>query len=454
MSATTPSGPRGNLFGHLSALERDPLRFLTGCERTYGDVVKLRFGLSPAYLVTHPDHVKHVLQDHHARYDKNTVDWKLLKPALGDSVLTTDGDVWLRQRRLMQPAFHRQRIAGFATVMAAEAEAMLARWDERGGDAGPLDVALEMSRVTMDIVTRCLFGTTVEADASTVAHAVGAVNRAYIERGFGPAALWALVTGRPSRAMRPHLATLHAVVDRFIATRRQQPEEHDDLLSMLLAARDEDTGAGMDARQIRNEVLTLFVAGHETTSNALAWTWYLLARHPKVEARLRAELNEVLGGRAPGFEDVPRLAYTRMVLDEAMRLYPPAWATSRNATVEDEIGGFRIRKGGLVLLSPWVTHRRPDLWDDPEHFDPERFTAERSAGRPRFAHFPFGAGPHLCIGSAFALTEATLVLAAVAQRYHLDLVGDAEVVPEAIVTLRPRGGLPMMARRAASRAAA
>ncbi len=454
MRATTPPGPPGNLLGHVTAVERDPLRFLTDCERTYGNVVKLRFLLWPAYLVTHPDHVKQVLQDHHAQYDKNTVDWKLLKPALGDSLLTTDGAPWLRQRRLMQPAFHRQRIAGFAAVMAAEAEAMLARWDSRGADAGPLDVALEMSRITMDIVTRCLFGATVDADAAAVAGAVGAVNRSFIERGFGSAALWALLTGRPSRAMRAPLTTLHAVVDRLVASRGREPDRHDDLLSMLLDARDEETGTGMDARQLRNEVLTLFVAGHETTSNALAWTWYLLARHPEVERRLRAELDGVLGGRCPGFEDVQRLPYTRMVLDEAMRLYPPAWGTSRNAAVEDEIGGFRIRKGGLVLLSPWVTHRRPDLWEDPERFDPERFTAERSAGRPRFAHFPFGAGPHLCIGSAFALTEAVLVLAATAQRYRLELVRDAEVVPEALVTLRPRGGLPMLTRRVAGRAAA
>jgi cytochrome P450 len=435
-------------------MERDPMGFMTHCQRTYGDVVKLRFFVLPGYLVTHPDHVRQVLQEKHQQYDKDTMDWKLLKPVVGDSLLTTDGDFWRRQRRLMQPAFHRQRIAGFAAVMAHEADAMLARWDARAADAGPFDVALEMSRVTMDIVTRCLFGTAVEADAKMVADAVGALNRGFVERGFGLAALWAIFTGRPSRRVRPHLAALHAIVDRFVATRRRAPEGHDDLLSMLLAARDEETGEGMDARQLRNEVLTLFTAGHETTSNALSWTWYLLARNPDVADRLRAELEQVLGGRTPGFEDLPRLTYTRMVLDEAMRLYPPAWATSRNAVAEDELGGYRIRKGAIVLLSPWVTHRRPDLWEDPERFDPERFTPERSAGRPRFAHFPFGGGPHLCIGSAFAMTEATIVLAAAAQRYRLTLVSAAPVEPEPLVTLRPRGGLPMVARRLAGRAAA
>lgn len=454
MGGTTPPGPRGGALGHVAPIERDPLGYLTECQRRWGDVVKLRVVLWPAYLVTHPEHVKLVLQERHTQYDKNTFDWKLLVPALGKSLLTTDGEVWRRQRRLMQPAFHRERIAAFAAVMSDETEAMLARWDARDADAGPFDVACEMSRVTMDIVTRCLFGATVEEDSKTVSRAVEAINRSFLERGFGLGAVWALLTGRPSRGMRPHLATLHAVVDRFVAARRRAPGGHDDLLSMLLAARDEDTGEGMDAAQLRNEVLTLFVAGHETTSNALAWTWYLLARHREVADRLRAELERVLGGRTPGFEDVPHLEYTRMVLDEAMRLYPPAWATSRNATVDDEIGGFRIRKGGLVLLSPWVTHRRPDLWDAPDRFDPERFSPQRSAGRPRFAHFPFGGGPHLCIGSAFALTEATLVLAAVAQRYRLELAHDVEVRPEPLVTLRPQGGVPMVARRRAGRAAA
>jgi len=450
----TPPSPPPTLLGHIGPMERDPLGFISFCQRTYGDVVRLRFFVFRAYLVTHPEHVKLVLQERHQQYDKNTVDWKLLKPAVGDSVLTTDGDFWRRQRRLMQPAFHRQRIAAFAAVMAEETDAMLARWDARGADAGPFDVALEMSRVTMDIVTRCLFGTTVEADADAVAHAVGAINRSFMERGLGPATLWAILSGRPSRAMKPHLKTLHAIVDRFVATRRSQPEGHDDLLSMLLAARDEETGEGMDAVQLRSEALTLFTAGHETTSNALAWTWYLLARNPDVAARLRSELDQVLGGRTPGFDDLPRLAYTKMVIEEAMRLYPPAWATSRNATVDDEIGGYRIKKNAVVLMSPWVTHRRPDLWEEPERFDPERFTAERSAGRPRFAYFPFGGGPHLCIGSAFALTEATIVLAAVAQRWRLETLDDREVEPEPLVTLRPRGGLPMLPRRVKGRAAA
>jgi cytochrome P450 len=430
----------------LAPIERDPLGFLATCRRDHGDVVRLRFALTRAHLLAHPDHVKHVLQDRHTNYDKNTIDWKLLKPVLGDSLLTTDGGYWLRQRRLMQPAFHRRRIETFGRIMTEEATAMLARWDAGARLEEPLDVVQEVTRLTLDVVTRALFGTQVGDEAGAIGEAVTAVNRSFAERGFWLSTLLTLLTGRPPRRVRPAIALLDRTVHDIIARRRRDARERDDLLAMLLAARDEETGEAMTDRQLRNEVLTVFAAGHETTSNALSWTLYLLSRHPEAASRLRAELSAVLGGRTPTIEDLPALAYTRMVIEESMRLYPPAWATSRNAVEDDAIGGYRIPKGSLVLLSPWVTHRHPGVWDAPERFDPERFTPERVAARPRFAYFPFGGGPHLCIGNTFAMTEAALVLATVAQRYDLELVPGHRVEPEPMVTLRPRGGLPMWAR--------
>jgi cytochrome P450 len=439
-------GPRGGLLGHLAPLERDPLEFLTACRRDYGDVVRLRFFLSSAYLLAHPDHVRHVLQDRHSSYDKRTIDWKLLKPVLGDSLLTTDGAYWLRQRRLMQPAFHRKRIEAFGRIMTEEATAMLGRWEARPRIDEPLDVVGEMTRLTLDVVTRALFGTEVGDQAGAVGEAVTTVNASFREHGFKLSGLLAIVTGRPHRSVRPAMALLDRTVHDIIARRRRDGGEHDDLLAMLLAARDDDTGEAMTDRQLRNEVLTLFAAGHETTSNALSWTFYLLSHHPETAERLRAELAAVLGGRVPTVDDLPSLAYTRMVVEESMRLYPPAWATSRNAAGDDELGGYHIRKGSLVVLSPWVTHRHPAFWDDPERFDPERFTPDRVAARPRFAYFPFGGGPHLCIGNSFAMTEAILILATVAQRWHWALIPGHRVEPEPMVTLRPRGGLPMRLR--------
>jgi cytochrome P450 len=370
---------------------------------------------------------------------------------LGESLLTVDGSPWLRRRRLMQPAFHRDRIRGFTAVMLEAAERTSARWEAAARSGEPVDMAAEMSRLALDVVTPCLFGADVDVDAAVVNAAVGAVSAAFVRGLRSPLTLLALWLERPIGPTRRPTAVLDRIVRGIIAARRGRPDERDDLLGMLMAARDAETGAPLTDRELRNEVLTLFTAGHETTANALAWTWSLLAQHPEVEARLHAHLDAVLGGRAPVAEDLPALDYVRMVLDESMRLFPPAWGTSRNPVEDDVIGGFRIPAGSLVLLSPYLTHRHPEHWPNPEAFDPERFRAERSRGRHRFAYFPFGGGPHQCIGESFALTEATLVLAALAQRWSARLVPGHVPTPEPLVTLRPRGGLPMtLARRGAS----
>jgi len=430
------------MLGTIRAFQRDPLRFLLELTRQYGDLVFLRFLGWPVYLVNHPEDIKRVLQEHHRSYNKDTIDYRLLRPLLGNGLLTNDGASWLHQRRLIQPVFHRQRLAALDTLMSDATLAMLERWREDVLRAQPLDVAAEMTRLTFSIVGQALFTMDLHAEGDTVRGALTTMNQSIIDSFYTPFSPLRILTAR--KRLRTAYRTLDQIVQTIIAEHRRQPQDTGDVLSRLLLARDEETGQGMDDRQVRDEVVTLLLAGHETTSNALAWTWYLLAQHPAVEQRLHIELDEVLGGRIPTGEDLPRLPYSRMVIEEAMRLYPPAWSFSRNALAEDELAGYPIPAGSLILLCPYTTHRHPAFWEQPEDFDPLRFTPECIASRPPYAYFPFGGGPRLCIGSTFAMMEAQLILATVAQRYRLCLSGATHIEPEPLVTLRPCGGLPML----------
>jgi cytochrome P450 len=327
--------------------------------------------------------------------------------------------------------------------MARAIAAMLDRWQAGAARAEPLDVAWEMTQLTQRIIGEALFSIDLSDASATVAQAFSTVSQMYATYLFAPVMLLGLPTPR-NRRFRAALQRLDVVVRSIIRTHRETASS--DLLALLLAARDEETGQGMDDRLVRDEVLNLLLAGHETTANALAWTWYLLAQHPEVDRRLYAELDLVLGGRIPEVEDVARLDYTRMVFDEALRLYPPVYATNRNAVGDDNIGGYAIPAKSLVVLSPYMTHRHPDFWERPEVFDPERFTPERAAARPRYAYFPFLGGPRQCIGNQLALLEGHLVLATVAQRYRLSLVPGHTVEPRAQITLVPRYGLRMIVR--------
>lgn len=441
-SALAPRPPVDPLIGHLRQARRDPLRFFVATARDYGDIARIKFFSKEGFLVSHPEYVKQVLQDNHTNYGKDTDDYDVLRWLLGQGLLTSQGDFWLRQRRLIQPAFHRKRIAALGTGMVEATEAMLQRWRPSVGSGRPLEIGAEMMRLTLHIVGRALFGLDMGGDASGFGRAMTVANNYLSDRFYVPFPPPGVPTPYNLR-YRAAKRVLDGTVDRIIRQRRAGVGDRGDLLSMLLEARDEETGQGMDDRQMRDEVLTLLLAGHETTANTLAWTWYLLSMHPAVARELRRELQKVLGGRAPTVDDLPNLPYTRMVIEESMRLYPPAWVLSRNAIHADRIGGYDIPAGAAVILSPYVTHRRAAFWDNPEGFDPERFDPERSAGRPRFAYFPFGGGPRLCIGAAFAMTEAQLVLATVAQRVELQLVPGHPVETEALVTLRPRHGVRM-----------
>lgn len=442
-------GPVGHfLTGNARELQADRLGFLLRSLHAYGEVSLLRvFGMR-VYTVYHPDGIKHILQDNHANYVKGPL-FDPIRAVAGNGLFTADGELWLRQRRLIQPAFHRQRIAGFGQIMTDLTERMLARWDASvAANAGQLvEVGGEMVHLTMAVVSQAMFGTLVEDEADAISRAiqVGLDDVQFrFDRPFYPPLRWPLPHNRRVQAA---IRTLDEAVFEIIAQRHGREAARDDLLALLMAAREEGGGAGMDDRQLRDEVITIFVAGHETTARLLTWVFYLLDQHPDVEARLHAELVAVLGGRVPTVADLPNLPYTRMIIDETLRLYPPVWITNRQAVADDEIMGYRIPAGALVSISPYATHRHSDFWEDPERFDPERFSPERVAARPRFAYLPFGGGPRQCIGNTFALTEAVLVLATVAQRYRLRLPAGAVVTPEPRVTLQPRGGLPMRLER-------
>jgi cytochrome P450 len=410
----------------------------------YGDVVRFRLLFWPAYVLYHPDHVKRVFQENHRNYDKHFPMMNTVRPLFGNGLFINDGESWLHQRRLMQPSFHSKRLAGFGTIMTEATLALLERW--QGAGSQPLDIPLEMMRLTQRTAGLAFFNLDLNNEADTVGRTFTMLLALLLKYSFFPfPPLW--VPTPRNRRLQAGLETLNKVVYGIIAERRKRAShpgmDTGDLLSMLLAARDEETGEGMSDQQLRDEVMTLLIAGYETTSVALSWTWYLLSQHPNVEQRLHAELDRVLGGQVPTVDSLDKLPYTRMVIQEAMRLYPPAFGLTRRAIAEDEIGSYRIEANSIIFVSQYCTHRHPAFWEEPEVFDPERFTPERSAGRPRFAYFPFGGGPRQCIGNNFAIMEAQLVLATIAQRYYLRLVPGHPVEPQVLVTMRPRYGLPM-----------
>ncbi|HLI81944.1 MAG TPA: cytochrome P450 [Candidatus Binataceae bacterium] len=423
---------------------RDPLVFLGKIFRDYGDLVHLRFFKLHIYAIGHPDGIKHALQDNHRNYTKS-FDYQILARLLGNGLVTSEGDLWLRQRRLMQPMFHKQKIAAFGAMMADCAGAMLERWDAHAKSDEAFDVMPEMMRLTLQIVGRALLTIDLTGHADQIGRNMTIANERFAQFDLGM--LLPFLPTPANLRFRRAAHELRSLVLDIIAQRRAEGRDYGDLLSMLLAVRDEETGEGMNNEQLRDEVLTLILAGHETTATAMSWIWYLLSQHPEVEAKLHAELDEVLGGRAPAMSDLANLSYTGMVVDEAMRIFPPVWAVGRAAIGDDEIMGYPIPKGSNLMLTQYYAHRHPAFWENPERFDPERFSPERAGGRPRYAYFPFGGGPRMCIGNIFALTEAQLILASVAQRYRLRLAPGHPIEALPLVTLRPRYGVKVMLER-------
>ena len=434
----------------LLAIRRDPTAVFVDAARQFGEVAYLKIGPRRGFLVTNPADVRHVLLDNAANYRKSPL-YDKLRQSLGNGLLTSEGAFWLRQRRIAQPAFHRQRVAALAGVMADAVRETAVDWEALASARQPVDIGDEMMRLTRTVVLRTLLGADLGPFTTGIDGAWKVMNE-HIGDSFwslGVTDGWPTPRNRRFQAAR---AVLRGAVEYAIRQRRAQPSGGDDLLSMLMDARDEDTGESMTDEQLRVEVTTFLLAGQETTSLALTWTFYLLSQHPAIRERLEAELDGALGGREPAYEDLPNLPFTRRVIDEAMRLYPPAWGFSRQALGDDELGGYRLPRGWLAFLMPYVLHRHPAYWPDPDRFDPDRFLPERSADRPKFAYLPFGAGPRQCIGNQFALLEAHLSVATLAQTYRLQLVQGHPVEPWPLITLRPRFGMPMtIERRAAPR---
>jgi cytochrome P450 len=400
-----------------------------------------------AWLVNDPAALKRILVDNVANYPKTPLERAFFRALFGDGLLSSEGETWRAHRRIMAPSFDPRSVAAYADLMAETAASFAETWDGKAG--GEVDISEEMTDLTLEIISRAMFS----ADAAGM---TGLTHRA-LQKGHeaafavGLLDLLPIVGPRRLAAKAQLMAEVFAPMDgalmKLVEARRGDPGRRD-LLGRLVGALDEDTGARLSPREVRDEVLTIFVAGHETTAAAMTFVWYLLAHHPAEEARLHAELDAVLGGRTPTHADLPALGYTRRVIEESMRLYPPAPGLSFRVALEaDEIAGRRLPAGAMVLISPWVLHRHRRLWDEPERFDPDRFLPEHSAGRPRFAYLPFGGGPRVCIGQLLATTEAVLILATLAQRFRLRPKPGHLVEIVNRVTIRPKDGLPMRMER-------
>ena len=444
-----PGPPRRLLGGNLADFRSGRLGFLTRCAREYGDIVSLRFGPRRILLVSHPDLIEAVLVTQSRCFIKHFA-LRLNPLVLGNGLLTSEGDFWLRQRRLMQPAFQRGRLASFGPTMVAYTQRLLAGW--KAGEVR--DIVPEMMRLTMQIAAKTLFDADVAEHARDVGAALQTLQENFIARfnSILPPPLW--LPTRTNRRLKSAIAQLNDIIYGMIRARRAGGGDRGDLLSLLLHARDEDRSQ-MSDRQLRDEAMTLFLAGHETTALALSWAWHLLATHPEADARLAAEVADVLDGHAATVEDLPRLRYTQSVVLESMRLYPPAYVVGREAITDCEVGGYCVRRGTTILMSQWVVHRDPRFFDKPGDFYPERWldavsplfgpgesgVKDSSGALPKYAYFPFGGGPRVCIGNSFAMMELVLVLATIAQQFRFTQRPGHEVTPWPTFTLRPSPGI-------------
>jgi cytochrome P450 len=439
-----PTPPSHWLLGHLKARRDDPLGLYLGSQRALGDVVRYRMGYLRVQQLTHPDHVRHVLTAPGDAYGKGD-SWARTKPLIGEGLATSEGDLWRRQRRIAQPAFSHDRLTGLAATMTACTQALLDRWTAERGQTVP--VFDDVRELALRIVLRCLFGADLGEGrddrvgllSESFTAAMEVTDRRLVS--ILPIGLVTTLPTRDNRTFRRSLAALDGVVSSLIAAREARPADQDDLLGALMGATVDELGV-LDRRQLRDEVMTLLLAGFETTANALTWAFVLLDSAPDLAARLRAEVDSVLDGRVPTADDLSRLVYTRAVVEEVLRLRPPLWAVPRVANREDVVDGYRIPAGDLVVLLPYVTHRHRDFWEDPETFDPTRFLPEQRRAVSRWAYFPFGGGKRVCLGQHFALMEAQLVLSMVVSRLDLHRV-DRVPAEDAYVTLRPTGHVPM-----------
>ncbi|BAY18324.1 cytochrome P450 [Anabaenopsis circularis NIES-21] len=433
--------PVNSIVGHLQQLGQDPLGFLSRC-RDYGDIVPLQLGLTSACLVTNPDYIEEVL--------KNRTDFiksrglRSLKTLLGEGLLTAEGESWFWQRRLAQPVFHQKRINAYSQIMVDYTNQMLQRW----GDGETHDIHADMMRLTLEIVMKCIFSAEVDGgEAKVVAHALDVAMNWFESKRKQNFLVWEWFPRPENISYRQAIAQMNEAIYKLIQQRRSSQEKTNDLLTMLMEAKDEQTGQQMDDKLLRDEVATLMLAGHETTANTLSWTWMLLSQNPEVREKLQSELDQVLQGKLPTLEDLGKLVYTQQVIKESMRLYPPVSLMGREAAVDTQIGDYEIPQGTSIMISQWVMHRHPKYFENPEVFQPERWTEELEKQLPKGVYIPFGDGPRICIGKGFAQMEAALLLATIAQSFQIDLVPGYPIVPQPSITLRPENGLKVEIKR-------
>jgi cytochrome P450 len=437
-----PGPPRTWLFGNLKEFGRDQLGTITRWAREYGDLVSARFGSRSVVFANHPTLVEEVLVNQNRKFIKH-FRLRRTRRALGHGLLTSEGEFWRSQRKLAQPAFHRERIAAYAQLMVEYTDRMLQSW---AADQ-VRDVQDDMMRLTLEIVAKTLFDAEISGDSADASVAMETLMRSFIARTGNLVTPPHWVPTRLNLRVERAIRRLEQILMAIIADRRKGGGDRGDLLTMLMNAQDEESGRRMSDQQLRDEVMTLFMAGHETTANTLAWAWFLLSRNPDVEARLHAELDRVLDGRPPTVADLPRLRFAENVVNETLRVYPTVWMVGREAVEGVELGGYRLPSGTTVFMPQWVVHRDSRWFDEPEVFRPERWAEGLIQRIPRYSYFPFGGGPRICIGNQFAMMEATLILATIATKYRLRLAADAVVVPLPTATLRPAHGVKVVLSR-------
>ena len=454
MSASSyPPGPKGiPLIGNIYRLfefMHDPVGFFFKVAEKYGDddIVYFKVGPRRVYLLNNPEYIQDVLTNHYGNFVKGAA-WERGKGILGEGLLTSEGNFHKRQRRLAQPAFHQHRIASYGALMIDCAEKTQDKWQ----DGSILDLYQEMYRLTLSIVAKTLFGAEIESETKDISNALSVVREEWLRTIYlTNLPLHKLIMKLPLSTFRRFNKArnrLDATIYRIIKDRRASGKDYGDLLSMLLLSQDEDcNGDGMTDLQVRDEVMTIFLAGHETTASSLIWVLYLISQNPEVEARLWQELDKVLPGRIPMVEDLPHLQYTRMVFAETLRIYPPVWLTTRRPLKDWKVGSYTVPADSVIVICPYLIHRNPRFYPNPLCFDPQRWTAESEANRPRFAYLPFGGGPRRCLGEHFAWMESALVIATIAQRWRLESVPGHPVEPELYVTLRPKYGMKMKLER-------
>jgi cytochrome P450 len=446
MTAVAPrtiTGPEGYPFiGVFPKLKKDALGFFKQTARDHGGIALLDFGRRQVFLVTDPDCIKHILQDNYRNYIRGS-SVSTARLLLGNGLALNNGESWLRQRRLMQPAFHRQRLDQLSQRIVELTEETAVRWQQYAASGQAVDVNDEMMKLTLQIVVKSMFSEDISDRLDELSHAFDIAQHFIYWYRRNPLAMPLWLPTPANRRFLQARKQVDKIIYDLIAKRRQQPNEANDLLDMLLAARDEETGEGMSDEQLRDEIVTIFFAGHETTVTMLTWTWYILTTNSQAEADLQAELTAVLHGNPPSFSDLPQLDYTERLLYETMRIYTPTWIFAREAVADDVVQGYALKAGSSLLISSYVTHHNPEFWPQPETFDPDRFLPENVASRHRYAYLPFGAGPHLCIGKGFAMMEAQLIMGLLAQRFRLELVPNHPIEMAPQVTLRPKHGMMM-----------